>query len=58
MHILLDSITTVVLIKSLDYMTGCVTDVFTNLFHFNLYHSAMRRIPKRDVNTLWRLSMK
>jgi hypothetical protein len=57
MHILLNSITTAVLLKSLDYTTGCVTNVFTKIFHFNLYHSGMRRIPKCD-NTLWRLSMK
>jgi len=57
MHVLLDSITTDVLLKLLHYTTSCVTGVFADLFHFNLYHSGMHRTPKRDVNTLRRLSM-
>lgn len=52
MHTLLNSINIVIPIKLLDYTTSRVTGVFTDLFHFNLYHSGMHCIPKCDVNTL------
>lgn len=48
----INSITTVILTKLLDYTTSCVTGVFTLLLHFHLYHSGMHGIPKRDVNML------